>query len=69
MAGCLEPNLDSELIVIACGGEVANDHGERIKVKRAEIIDASPDAVGLPAFGALANAGRAQTRPTTAEPI
>src|SRR5271166_679699 len=45
MACCLEPNLDPELIIVARRGIVAKDHGESIEGKRAEIIDASPDAL------------------------
>ena len=52
MACCLEPNLDPELVIVARGGMVANDHGERIEGKRAEIIDASPDALAYASAGA-----------------
>ena len=52
MACCLEPILDPELVIVARGGKVANDHRESIEGKRAEIIDASPDALACASAGA-----------------
>ena len=62
MARCLDP----EIIVIARGGVVANDHGKCIQGKRAEIIDASPDALAYASAGAgqptLSQVGADHTR-------
>ena len=52
MAYRVDRNLDPELIIVARGGKVAKDHGESIEGKRAEIIDASPDALAYASAGA-----------------
>ena len=64
MACSLEPNLDPELIIVARGGMVAKDHGESIKGKRAEIIDASRSESTAP-FPArvLRPSGQVNSRP------